>query len=51
MVKFDKFMDNKKELEFEIALEELERQMIQERADEAYALANIGNPMALYGAI
>lgn len=51
MVKFDRFMDNKKDLEFEIALEEMERQMLNEKAQEAEWYANIGNPAALYGAI
>lgn len=51
MVVIDRYIDNKKELEFELALEELEKELEQEEADRAYALANIGNPMALYGAI
>lgn len=51
MVVIDKYIDNKKELDFELALEELERQALNEEAQEAEWKANIGNPAALYGAI
>ena len=51
MVVIDRYIDNKRELEFELALEELERQMLNDKAQEAEWNANIGNPMALYGAI
>lgn len=47
----DRYIDNKRELEFELALEELECQAFNKEAQEAEWKANIGNPAALYGAI
>ena len=60
MVVIDRYIDNSKELAFEEALEELERQQLaqgytDEEIEEMYQAhqmrANIGNPMKMYGAI
>lgn len=51
MIVIDRYIDNRREIEIEKALEELERQALNEEAQAAEWRANIGNPSALYGAI
>ena len=47
----DRYIDNSKELAFELALEELEREQLNAKATEWEYKNNISNPIALYGAI
>jgi hypothetical protein len=60
MVVIDRYIDNRREYEFELALEELARQELEqgytdEEIEEMYQRdlyrRNIGNPMAIMGAV
>ena len=52
MVVIDRYIDNKREYEFELALEELEKEQHDiARLEQLQDDYNIGDPMKVYGAV
>jgi len=47
----DKHIDNRREYEFELALQELEEKALIQQLENTQEKINISNPMKLYGAI
>lgn len=50
MIVIDRYIDNSKEIEFELALQELEQEQMELKAQEALMNINISNPHKIIGA-